>query len=98
MIMTDEHTLEYLLAFNGRIHHFEQGYWVKFEIEKIHPTKERPHGLRYSFTLHDPDGKRLIGFDNAHHVRPPGVRTGMKQQEYDHWHRTTGDKGRPYKF
>jgi len=28
-----------------------------------------PHGLKYSLTLHGPDGSRLIGFDNAHPVR-----------------------------
>jgi|SRR6185312_13430946 len=64
----DEHTLEFLLAFDGRIHHLEQGYWLKFEIKRIEPTPERPHGLRYSFTLHNADGKRLMGFDNAHGV------------------------------
>ncbi len=27
-----EHTLEFLLAFNDRIHWLEQGYWLKFEV------------------------------------------------------------------
>ena len=52
-----DHGLEYLLAFNGRIHHFEKGYWVKFEITKGEATDRRPHGLSYSFTLHAPDGR-----------------------------------------
>jgi len=30
---------------------------VKFEIRRVEPTTERPHGLRYSLTLHDPKGK-----------------------------------------
>jgi hypothetical protein len=25
-----DHGLEFLLAFNGRIHHLEKGYWLKF--------------------------------------------------------------------
>jgi hypothetical protein len=62
------------LAFDGRVHHFEQGYWLKFEIARVAPTPERPHGLRYAFTLHDPDGNRLIGFDNAHRAMPLGSR------------------------
>ncbi|ANH06253.1 DUF6516 family protein [Shinella sp. HZN7] len=65
-----EYTLEYLLAFNGREHHFPEGYFVKFEIKQVDPTPERPHGLRYSLTLHGPKGTRLIGFDNAHPVAP----------------------------
>jgi hypothetical protein len=27
-----DHGLEFLLAFNGRIHYLEKGYWLKFEI------------------------------------------------------------------
>lgn len=87
-----EHTLEYLLAFDGRIH------FVKFEIRRVDPTPLRPHGLRYSFTLHGPDGTRLLGFDNAHTVAPVGSRYRKKAEEADHWHRTADDPGRPYRF
>jgi len=59
------------LAFDGRVHHLEKGYWLKFEIGSVEPTPERPHGLRYAFTLHDPE---LVGFDNAHGVAPRGSR------------------------
>ena len=93
-----EHTLEFLLAFDGRIHHYPDGYFVKFEIKRTDPTPVRPHGLRYSFTLHGPDGTRLLGFDNAHTVAPIGSRYAKKQEEADHWHRTTDDPGRPYRF
>ncbi|HXT79796.1 MAG TPA: DUF6516 family protein [Acetobacteraceae bacterium] len=94
----DEHTLEFLLAFDGRIHHLEQGYWLKFEIKRIEPTPERPHGLRYSFTLHNADGKRLMGFDNAHGVAAQGSKFAARTIEHDHWHRTGDDEGRPYSF
>lgn len=94
----NEHTLEFLLAFNGRIHRLEEGYWMKFEIRRIEPTDERPHGLYYSFTLHDPDGIRLIGFDNAHPVPRPGSRFKQPPIAADHWHRTQTDAGRPYEF
>jgi hypothetical protein len=98
--MHDEqlHTLEFLLAFNGHVHWYEQGYFTKFEVRKVPPTPERPHGLRYSFTLHDPDGRRLMGFDNAHKVAPAGSRFAGRPAEADHWHRTRDDPGRPYPF
>jgi hypothetical protein len=67
-----EHTLEFLLAFDGRRHVYPEGYHLRFEIRRVAPTSERPHGLRYSFTLHDRNGKRLLGFDNAHGVPPTG--------------------------
>jgi len=93
-----DHTLEFLLAFDGRIHHLEEGYWIKFEIKKVEPTKARPHGLSYSFTLHGPDGTRLVGFDNAHDVPAPGSRFKKRPLASDHWHRTVTDAGKPYAF
>jgi len=93
-----DHTLEFLLAFDGRIHHLEEGYWIKFEIKTAEPTKERPHGLSYSFTLHAPDGTRLVGFDNAHGVPAPGSRFRKRPPASDHWHRTETDPGKPYAF
>ncbi len=93
-----EHTLEFLLDFDGRIHRLEKEYSLRFEIRRVEPTKERPHGLRYSFTLHAPGGKRLLGFDNAHGVPPRGSRYKKRQAQTDHWHRTADDSGRPYKF
>jgi len=38
----DEHTLEYLLAFHGRIHYLEQGFWLKFEIRADARASPRP--------------------------------------------------------
>ncbi len=51
--------------------------WVKFEVKQCGITAERPQGLRYSLTLHDETGARLMGFDNAHPIREgsgPGAR------------------------
>jgi hypothetical protein len=96
--MYSQYGLEFLLAFDGRIHHLEEGYWIKFEIERVKATKERPHGLSYSFTLHAPDGTRLVGFDNAHGVAAKGSQFKPQPPASDHWHRTETDPGRPYQF
>ena len=66
-----DHTLEFLLAFDGLIHWLENGYSLRFVIKKVNQTPTRPHGLDYSFTLHDGEGKRILGFDNAHSGPPP---------------------------
>jgi hypothetical protein len=97
-MVPDEHTLEFLLAFDGRVHHLEHGYWLKFEIKRVAPTPQRPHGLRYSFTLHDPEGTRLIGFDNAHGVPRAGSRFRKQGERHDHWHRFADDSGVSYSF
>jgi len=96
--MAKDHTLEFLLAFDGRIHRLDKGYWLKFEIRRITPSEARPHGLDYSFTLHDGGGRRLIGFDNAHKARVRGLRVKPRAVERDHWHRTESDEARPYEF
>jgi hypothetical protein len=93
-----EYGLEFLLAFDARIHHLENGYWLKFEIKRVEASKRRPHGLSYSFTLHAPDGTRLVGFDNAHGVPARGSRFKVVPSASDHWHRTESDPGRPYAF
>jgi hypothetical protein len=94
----DQHSLEFLLAFNGRVHILPEGFWTKFEIKRVPATRQRPHGLSYSFTLHDADGKRLMGFDNAHPVPEPGSKFKPTSATNDHWHRREGDKGVPYDF
>jgi hypothetical protein len=85
-----EYGLEFLLAFDGRIHHLEDGYWIKFEIKRAEATKKRPHGLSYAFTLHAPDGTRLVGFDNAHGVPARGSRSRYRRRPA-----TTGTGRRP---
>lgn len=94
----DDYGLQFLLAFDGRIHLLEKGYWLKFEIKQVEADSARPHGLRYSFTLHAPGGKRLLGFDNAHASRELGSRFKAQPKEHDHWHRPENDSGRPYRF
>jgi hypothetical protein len=62
-------------------------YWTKFVARRVPSSKERPHGLHYSLTLHNGDGERVLGFDNAHSVREgsgPGARMRI---EHDHHHR-----------
>lgn len=70
------------------------GLWVKFEVKKIERTSYRPHGIRYSITLHDRQNTRLMGFDNAHNIRN---KIGA-DKPFDHWHRTISDSGRPYPY
>ena len=83
-----ESSLDTLIQMHGDTYVInDRGYWVKFVIQKVPASRERPHGLNYSLTLHNPIGNRLLGFDNAHPISKgsgPGVRTRI---EYDHKHR-----------
>jgi hypothetical protein len=93
-----EYALELLLGYDGRRHHFASGHYMKFEVRTVEKSRSVPHGIAYALTLHAPDGKRLVGFDNAHRVPNPGGRHVKRKPEADHWHRTARDKGRPYQF
>ena len=97
--MNTDNEIDTLLELNGIIIEQAGGYWTKFEAFKIAKiTEERPHGIRYSLTLHNKSGHRLMGFDNAHAVKtkPKGKHKGRKT--YDHWHRHEKDEGVPYEF
>jgi len=56
----------------------------------------RPHGVAYTLTLHDPNGHRVFGIDNAHVVRSTRGPAGRSRSGQDHLHR--GDTMRPYHY
>lgn len=63
-------TLETLLLLNGEIFPMDNGYWTKFEVYRVGANDHIPHGIRYSLTLHDRYNTRILGFDNAHAIKP----------------------------
>ena len=70
--------------------------WVKFDVKAVEVSAHRPHGIKYSLTLHDEDGERILGFDNAHPVKE-GTGSGAQTRiEYDHKHK--GDRIRFYLY
>jgi hypothetical protein len=77
---------------------FKMGIGLNSKSSRVVRTKRRSFGLSYSFTLHAPDGTRLVGFDNAHRVARRGARFKRRSEASDHWHRTETDPGRPYEF
>ena len=88
MATNRDHGLDTLLDLHGQTLFVDEvGHWVKFIVVRTEVTPQRPHGLRYSLTLHAPGGERLVGFDNAHPVRErrgPGTR---RRRQSDHLHR-----------
>lgn len=79
--MDEDHELGVLLSLDGFEFQFVESYRVRITARRGAATSTRPHGIRYSLTLHDPGGRRIYGIDNAHratHGRP----------EFDHRHGT----------
>ena len=93
-----DHSLDILLELNGQVFVIDPvgRHWVKFRVTKVPVSPEKPHGLDYSLTLHDENGQRLVGFDNAHPVRTTDGPGGKKRRSHDHRHRLK--TVRPYEY
>lgn len=91
--------LETLLELDGSILEQEGGFWMKVDVKQVKASDRMPHGIRYSLTLHDRHGTRVLGYDNAHAVKPPRkFKYSGTRLPYDHKHRTSSDQGVPYAF
>src|SRR5215207_5206557 len=77
--MGEDYELGVLLSLDGFEFEFAMGYRVKLAAQRVSATSSRPHGLKYSLTLHDPSGQRVYGMDNAHRIR-------RTRPEFDHRH------------
>ncbi len=88
--------LETMLNLNGEIFPMENGYWTKFEAWRVTPSEQIPHGIKYSFTLHDRHNRRVIGFDNAHTIKPKRKNYTARKITWDHKHQQ--ERVFPYEF
>ena len=81
--MARDRNLDVLLDLDGQVLVVdpEGGHWVRFTVTRVPATREKPHGLDYSLTLHGSNGERLVGFDNAH---PVGRRKRGAPQDHRH--------------
>lgn len=87
-----------LLDLHEQIIDQEDGYWIKIEAWRVDVSKSIPHGIRYTLTLHNPSGERILGYDNAHAVKAQGKKYSGRRLEFDHRHRHAEDVGVPYEF
>jgi hypothetical protein len=80
-------TLDVLIDLDGQVLVVdpEAGHWVRFIVTRVPVSREKPHGIDYSLTLHGPEGERLVGFDNAH---PVGQQKRGAPQDHRHRLRT----------
>lgn len=85
-----DHELDFLLSLDGSEFRLLSGYVTKIEAHIVAATTNRPQGVKYSLTLHDPSGHRIYGMDNAHAVG--------REIEYDHRHLYGRRKMVPYRY
>ena len=87
----NETDMDRLLDYHRHRWWFVNGWSIRFQVRRAEVTEGKPHGIKYSFTLHDVDGTRILAFDNAHSIP---MRT-----EHDHWHKFRNmGKRVPYAF
>ena len=78
--------LEILLQLNGEVFPMDNGYWVKFKIYRVSENEHIPHGVKYSLTLHDKNNRRIIGYENAHGIKPKRKKYSGTRLVWDHKH------------
>lgn len=83
----DDPGLDILLQLDGEIFLMGNGYWTKFEVRLVAANKHIPHGIKYSLTLHDSSNTRVLGYDNAHSIKPKRKKYGAKRVVWDHRHK-----------
>lgn len=97
--MRTDNGIDTLIDLNGIIVQQERGYWAEIHAWRVEVTVLIPHGVRYSLTLHEQSGKRVMGYDNAHAVKPSSpFKFAGQVIPYDHKHRHIADKGVLYEF
>lgn len=86
-------SLDRLLDLDGEVLFVTENgdYWVNFQVRRVQVTASRPHGLKYSLTLHGRGNERIVGFDNAH----PSPDTSW-ERPHDHNHVRKSVK--PYEY
>ena len=91
--------IETLLELTGQVVQQEHGYWVEIRVRRVEAIPVVPHGIRYALTLHEPGGKRVMGYDNVHAAKPSGgFKYAGQVLPYDHKHRHISDQGAPCEF
>lgn len=75
-----------LLELDGEIFPMDSGYWTKIEVKLVTSNVHIPHGIKYSLTLHDRSNIRILGYDNAHGIKPKRKKYGAKRTIWDHKH------------
>ena len=56
-------------------------------VELVVSNEHIPHGIRYSLTLHNSNNIRVLGYDNAHAIKPKKKKYGAKRVVWDHKHK-----------
>lgn len=98
--MKEDDSLDNLLLLHGERFVVDEklGLWVKFEAKVVTKTTNRPHGIKYSLSLHNRKNARVMGFDNSHAIEYGSKNMVSPKRTFDHWHIDENDKGHPYSF
>ena len=78
--------LDVLLQLDSEIFPMDCGYWTKIKAKRVVTNEHIPHGIKYSLTLHNPSNVRILGYDNAHAIKPKRKKYGAKRVVWDHRH------------
>jgi hypothetical protein len=80
--------IQNLLDLHRETYALDKGYWATFRAWRVPPSAERPHGLEYALSLHNEQGERIVGYDNAHTITTASgpARKSSRTLTSDHRH------------
>jgi len=92
----DANALAVFLSLDDERFRLDDSHWVKFEVTRVEPSPQVPHGIKYSLTLHDRYNQCVLGYDNGHAMTGRKRRYQARRQIWDHRHE--GDHVEPHDF
>src|ERR1700687_4651238 len=92
----DDSELELLLSLDGAEYEMAPGIIVECSVRRTTATPQRPHGISYALVLRPKTGGApWVRSDNAHAIEERRRAPKRRRAIFDHWRRTTRDRGRP---
>jgi len=84
----EDETLQALLNMDGFEHTGDDKFRIEINAHKVRPTPYRPYGVKYRLVLLDPNGTRIVGYDNAHRhkIKTKRKKYGARRITWDHKH------------
>jgi len=85
----EDETLETLLNLDGERYIADDNFRIEIDAKRVKVTQNRPYGIRYRLALIDPNGKRIIGYENhrKHKIKTKRKKHGAKKITFDHKHK-----------
>jgi Family of unknown function (DUF6516) len=93
-----DRSIDDLLFLDGNVYEVGGGFWVECHVRRVPVSPERPNGVDYGLCLINPEGERMVCYDNAHAISTGRVPSRKLIVPHDHRHRHRRGAVEPYAY